>query len=146
MTLTCAGALQESEFDGLWVLTSGEDVHKPTLLLGSQKMKKLINTLAHKFDYVLLDTPALLAVGDAAVISESADGLILVARRKETSREAAKSAGAFLKNYPDKFTALVVNQDSTGTDIITTATKVISREYPLHTSLSGCRCPRKKTI
>ncbi len=111
--LDLSSALQESEFDGVWVLTSGEGVHKPTILLGSQKMKKLIATLAHKFDYVLLDTPALLAVGDAAVISESADGLILVARRKETSREAAKSAGVFLKNYPDKFTALVVNQDST---------------------------------
>ena len=105
-------ALQQTHFEGLWVITSGENVEKPTLLLGSQRMKRLVATLSRKFDYVLLDTPALLAVGDAAVISESADGLLLVARRKDTTREAAKSAGSFLKNFPDKFTALIVNQDS----------------------------------
>lgn len=106
-------AILETEFEGLWVLTSGESVTKPTLLLGSQAMKNVINSLSRKYDYVLLDTPALLAVGDAGVISESADGMIFIARRKETTREAAKSAGAFLKSYPEKFTALVVNQDST---------------------------------
>lgn len=105
-------ALQETEFDGLWVITSGENVEKPTLLLGSQRMKRLISSLSRKFDYVLLDTPALLAVGDAMVVSESADGLLLVARRADTSREAAKSAGEFLKSFPDRFTGLVVNQDS----------------------------------
>lgn len=106
-------AILETEFEGLWVLTSGESVSKPTLLLGSQAMKNVINSLSRKYDYVLLDTPALLAVGDAGVISESADGMIFIARRKETTREAAKSAGSFLKSYPEKFTALVVNQDST---------------------------------
>lgn len=106
-------AILETEFEGLWVLTSGECVTKPTLLLGSQAMKNVVNTLSRKYDFVLLDTPALLAVGDAGVISESADGMIFVARRKETTREAARSAGSFLKSYSDKFSALVVNQDST---------------------------------
>ncbi len=111
-TADVASVLQQTKFDGMYVITSGEDAEKPTLLMGSQRMKQLITTLSNKFDYVLLDTPALLAVGDAAVISESADGMFLVARRKQTTREASRAAGSFLKNFPDKFTALIVNQDS----------------------------------
>lgn len=76
-------------------------------------MKTVIGALEKDYDYILLDTPALLAVGDAQVISEFADALIMVARRKETTRNAAVAAGRFLHDFPDKFTALVVNQDST---------------------------------
>jgi len=106
-------ALKMTSFENCWVLTSGKTTNKPMLVLGSNRMHEVINLLSGKFDYVLLDTPALLAVGDASVISEYADALILVARRKESTKEAVKAAGNFLKNYTNKFTALVVNQDET---------------------------------
>ena len=106
-------ALKMTSFENCWVLTSGKTTNKPMLVLGSNRMHEVINLLSGKFDYVLLDTPALLAVGDASVISEYADALILVARRKESTKEAVKAAGNFLKDYTNKFTALVVNQDET---------------------------------
>jgi len=103
-------ALQETNVDSIYVLTSGEKPKKSTLLLSSERMKKLVSTLSGQFDFVLLDSPALLEVGDTEVISDCADAFILVVRREEASREGTVSASSYVNNIPDKVSLLVINQ------------------------------------
>jgi len=104
--------MQKTNVDNIYVLTSGEKPKKTTLLLSSDRMKELVSTLSDEFDFVLLDSPALLEVGDTEVISDCADAFILVVRREEASREGTISASAYVKNFPDKVSLLVINQDT----------------------------------
>jgi len=75
---TLEDSMQQSEIPRVQVLTSGPLPHNPTDLLGSPEMSDLLARLAHQFDKVLLDAPALLPVIDAAVIAPSVDGTLLV--------------------------------------------------------------------
>lgn len=86
------GRLQTTQVENLRVLTSGPLPPNPSELLGSQKMKSLIETLKGKADVVLLDSPPSLVVTDAAVLAGQVDGVLLVANAGKTRREMAQRA------------------------------------------------------
>ena len=70
----------------LSLLPAGDTPPNPTELLGSDEMRTLLGTLAERFDYVFLDSPAVLAVPDAMVLSTLVDGVVLVGRGRRTPR------------------------------------------------------------
>jgi capsular exopolysaccharide synthesis family protein len=107
-------ALQKSEFEGVEVLTSGSEMAHPTQMLTSPQMTKLIRILKQKYDYVLLDSPAMLAVADVSALTCVADGFVLVVRQAHAQREAVREAGHFLAGQNGKSTFLVVNQVGSG--------------------------------
>ncbi|MDH4137599.1 MAG: polysaccharide biosynthesis tyrosine autokinase, partial [Anaerolineae bacterium] len=86
------GRLQATQVENLRVLTSGPLPPNPSELLGSQKMKSLIESLKGKADVVLLDSPPALVVTDAAVLAGQVDGVLLVADAGKTRREMAQRA------------------------------------------------------
>lgn len=53
----------------------------PTEMLGSERMKSLVEDLEKHYDYIIFDTPPVSVVTDAAVLSQYADGVILVVRQ-----------------------------------------------------------------
>ncbi|MCI0398626.1 MAG: polysaccharide biosynthesis tyrosine autokinase, partial [Chloroflexi bacterium] len=63
---------------GLYVLTSGPVPPNPSELLGSAKMKAVLATLSTRFTYIILDTPPVLAVTDAVVLSTEVDSAMLI--------------------------------------------------------------------
>lgn len=71
----------------LTVLPAGSLPPDSTALLGSAAMQGLVRTLRERFDVVIYDAPPLLSVTDAAVLSEMLDGLVLVTRWGQSSRE-----------------------------------------------------------
>jgi succinoglycan biosynthesis transport protein ExoP len=83
------GRLQTTQVENLKVLTSGPLPPNPSELLGSQKMKVLIESLKGKADVVLFDSPPTLVVTDAAVLAGQVDGVFLVADAGHTRREMA---------------------------------------------------------
>ena len=86
------GRLQTTQVENLRVLTSGPLPPNPSELLGSQKMKSLIETLKGKADVVLFDSPPALVVTDAAVLAGQVDGVFLVADAGSTRREITRRA------------------------------------------------------
>jgi polysaccharide biosynthesis transport protein len=72
----------------LSVLTSGPIPPNPSELIGSAMMKKCLAMLAQRFDHVLVDTPPLLAVTDGSILANMVDGVILVIRGGDTTKEA----------------------------------------------------------
>lgn len=106
---TLDDALQKSSFEGVQVLTSGSQLAHPSQMLGSVQMDKLVKSLSQKFDYVLLDSPAMLAVADVGALTPNADGLILVVRQGHAQKEAVQAASSFLARQNGKFTFLIVN-------------------------------------
>jgi len=79
-------AVARWEETDLSVLPAGRSVANPSELLGSARMVALIDDLESKFDFVLLDTPALLPVTDAAVVAKRVGSAILVATAGVTKR------------------------------------------------------------
>jgi succinoglycan biosynthesis transport protein ExoP len=86
------GHLEDTEIENLRVLTSGEIPPNPSELLGSQRMGQLLDRLTELADVVIFDSPPVLAVTDATVLSKRIDGLLLVTEAGQTRREAARQA------------------------------------------------------
>lgn len=78
------------------VLAAGVLPPNPSELLGSRQMQEVLDTLRVGYDVVLVDSPPLLAVTDAAVLGPSSDGALLVCRFGKTSGTAVRSAAESL--------------------------------------------------
>lgn len=72
--------------DRLDVLTAGPQVDRPSELLGSETMVKLMEALRQQYDLVVLDGAALLAVTDATVLAQYSDGALVVVDARRTGR------------------------------------------------------------
>ncbi|MGB3482374.1 MAG: polysaccharide biosynthesis tyrosine autokinase [Mycobacterium sp.] len=72
-------ALQETRFPHLSALTAGAIPPDPIELLESQATKDVLGELGRRFDYVIVDSPSLL-VTDAALLADSSQGVLMVAR------------------------------------------------------------------
>lgn len=72
--------IQENIVPGLSVLTSGPIPPNPAELLGSQQMDRVLRELESSYDVVIFDSPPVLAVTDACVLSAKVNGVILVVR------------------------------------------------------------------
>jgi capsular exopolysaccharide synthesis family protein len=68
----------------LSVIPSGPVPPNPAELLGSERMRELLDLLRKNYDYVLLDTPPVLPVTDAVVLGRMCDGVVLVVRGQKT--------------------------------------------------------------
>jgi len=74
------------DIDNLSFIAAGAVPAKPVELLASDRMKELITTLRAKFNFVLIDTPPVIPVTDAVVISSFVEGVILVIKAGQTQR------------------------------------------------------------
>ena len=80
---------------GLSVLPSGSIPPNPSELLGSPRMLDLLERLKTRFEIIVIDTPPLLPVTDAAVAAAHADGAVLVARYGKATRGQVIDSRAF---------------------------------------------------
>lgn len=70
----------------LYVVPAGRKVAKPSEVLSSPRMAELITELEREFDFVLVDTPAVLPVTDAAVVAKGVECTIIVCSAGRTKR------------------------------------------------------------
>ncbi|MDZ4180170.1 MAG: polysaccharide biosynthesis tyrosine autokinase [Coriobacteriia bacterium] len=106
---TLKAALQRPREDmDLLVLTSGKMPPNPSELLGSEKMKELLEELKGWADWVIVDTPPLLAVADGAAVARWCDGVMIVTKGGGSTREAVKKAREMLDNVGARTLGAVV--------------------------------------
>ena len=80
-------AFQNYLLDNWFILPSGDIPPNPSELLGSTRMKELVEELQTKYDYVFVDMPPLCVVADALVVAPNTAGVVLVARHNQTMYE-----------------------------------------------------------
>lgn len=102
-------AVHETQVPNLFVMGSGQFPPNPSELLGSPAMREILAEAKEKFDVVLFDSPPLLAVTDAAVLSTMVDGTVLVVRMGSTAREAARLAIARLRQVHARILGALLN-------------------------------------
>lgn len=84
--------LQDTSVGGLQLLASGPLPPRPSDLLGSKRMGRIIERLLESADILLFDAPPIMAVTDAVVLATKVDGVLLVVSAGETKREHAQRA------------------------------------------------------
>lgn len=103
-------AIQHTDIGKLYILASGPIPPNPSELLGSNKIKLLLNHLKEEYDIVLFDSPPVCLVTDAAVLSTIVDGVILVCASGKTTIENAKNAKALLNKVNANILGVVLNK------------------------------------
>lgn len=91
MELDSAIIVDETE-PNLSILMSGPIPPNPSELISSNAMKNLIKELEEKYDYVIIDTPPVGIITDAAILSTISDGVLLVVKSESTKKDIIKNA------------------------------------------------------
>ena len=100
--------LQQFGRQQLFVLPSGRIPPNPSELLGSQAMGKVLDMLGELFDYVIVDTPPVLAVTDAAILSKRTGGAIMIAAAAKVRKQELSNALEALETVDGKVLGIVV--------------------------------------
>jgi polysaccharide biosynthesis transport protein len=85
-------AFRKTKVAGMWLMPSGNVSRNPTDLLGSERFRKLIEYLRGQFDWVVIDSPPVLAVTDPCLIAQVVSGVLFVVGCGQTSRDVACAA------------------------------------------------------
>jgi succinoglycan biosynthesis transport protein ExoP len=99
----------------LTLLTSGPIPPNPGEMVASRRFAQLIRELADKgFDFVLIDSPAFLAVGDAAALAGVAEAIVLLVNMDMINKPTLEEAREFLRHLPPTKLGVVTMMDSVG--------------------------------
>lgn len=102
--------IQADVFPNLDVVTSGPVPPNPAELLGSKKMKALLQEAAEAYDYVFLDMPPVLAVTDAVLMSSQVDGTVLVLGSGDISPDEGKQAQSVLEKVHANILGVILDK------------------------------------
>jgi receptor protein-tyrosine kinase len=101
---------QVPAIQNLWLITSGPQPPNPSELLGSMRMREILGQLKLAFNYILVDTPPVGAVTDAAVLAASADAVLLVVEQGRTTHKAVNHAKETVERSGAKVLGVVFNK------------------------------------
>ena len=101
--------INPSDVENLQIIFSGAIPPNPSELLGSELMNNLIIELKEKYDMILFDAPPVMAVTDAAVLSQLIDQFILVVRFGSTDKDSINHTLTALSNVNTILTGIVFN-------------------------------------
>jgi succinoglycan biosynthesis transport protein ExoP len=101
--------IKKTDIPNLNVLTSGPIPPNPAELLGSNRMHELMKTFAANFDRIILDSPPLIVVTDASILSTICDGVILVVQANRTGLDVIQRGKELLQDVNARIIGVVLN-------------------------------------
>lgn len=110
MGTALSDAVQKTSIEGLYALTGGVIPPNPSELLGSEQMKNVLQRAKEQYDYVLIDTPPVMLVTDALIVSRFVDGMILVIASAEVKVEMARDVKKQLQHTGANILGVVLNK------------------------------------
>jgi succinoglycan biosynthesis transport protein ExoP len=96
----------------LFVIPAGPNPPNPSELLASERMQELVRMARSRFDFVVIDTPPILPVTDAALVGTLVDGVTLCLRAGKVTRDEARSCRDRLQFAGIKVLGVVLNRHS----------------------------------
>lgn len=104
-----ATAIHATEIDGLSILGSGLSPANPAEILGGGQFQQMLRDVRSEFDFVLVDTPPLLAVSDPCIVAPYTDGVLFVVRLGKNRRETVTRAQELLLTHEMNVLGVVIN-------------------------------------
>lgn len=106
--------VKAATLENLFILTAGPVVLHASEMLNGKSFKILLNTLCEQYDRILIDSPPVLPVTDARILSALSDRTLLVVRAGKTTRNESRTAFTELLNVGARVSGIVVNDLSRG--------------------------------
>lgn len=97
------------DIPNLFVMPAGPVPPNPSELLSSIKLRYLVAELQDRFDHIIIDSPPVIHVTDALIISPHVDGVVIVVKSNHTPREAVQRAKQALADVNAKIFGVVLN-------------------------------------
>lgn len=110
--LIVADAIQETEIEGLDLLTSGLSQANSADMLDSHSMKELMEAASDRYDRIVLDCPPVLSGPDANALVNKCDGVVLLLRCGKTTHSKALEAKQSLSFAGANIIGAILNQKS----------------------------------
>ena len=101
--------IKKSNVKNLDIITSGIIPPNPSELLASKRMDEAIESLKEKYDYILFDSPPVIAVTDSMVMANKVDLLILAIRVDQADKNVVKRTKELLENIKVDIAGVVIN-------------------------------------
>lgn len=101
--------LKDSGVEGLQLITCGYIPSNPAEILGAKSMDALLDKLKARFDIIIVDSPPVLSVADAKILSNKCDGTILVINSGTTEKVDAIRAKEALQSSKANIIGAVLN-------------------------------------
>ncbi|CNA88202.1 capsular polysaccharide biosynthesis protein Cps14D [Streptococcus pneumoniae] len=109
-TADLSHGLCDTNIENLFVVQSGSVSPNPTALLQSKNFNDMIETLRKYFDYIIVDTPPIGIVIDAAIITQKCDASILITATGEVNKRDVQKAKQQLEQTRKLFLGVVLNK------------------------------------
>lgn len=97
----------------LFIMTAGTIPPNPSEMLSSKNLNNFLQDVSEKFDMVIIDSPPIMAVTDAQILSTKTDGVVLVIEAGKTEKVVALRAKASLEKVNAKILGVVLNKFKT---------------------------------
>ena len=107
---TLEEALRDTPIADLQVITGGPIPPNPFKLLNSQTARQTITDIIASADFVVIDTPPMLGLADARLISSLVDGTVMVVAMQETARREVGRAGDLLNSTGNEVLGVVMTK------------------------------------
>ncbi|MCU0611170.1 MAG: polysaccharide biosynthesis tyrosine autokinase, partial [Candidatus Eisenbacteria bacterium] len=107
--MTLRDVIRGTEVENLFVIPGGSSAPNPAELLGSPRMEALIAEMMSEFGMVVFDTPPVVAVTDAALLSRKVDGALLVCRWGQTDRHLLMHAADLMRKVGASMIGVLMN-------------------------------------
>jgi capsular exopolysaccharide synthesis family protein len=104
-----AKVIVRTPVENLFVLFSGPTPPQPAEMLSSEKMRRFLAQWRNEYDHIVIDSPPVLSVTDAALLSVEADSVLLVIRSGQTTKDALRRATDLLIQVKARIQGVVVN-------------------------------------
>ncbi|MFD0588440.1 CpsD/CapB family tyrosine-protein kinase [Paenibacillus sp. GCM10027627] len=108
--LTFEESTQETEVEGLWLMTSGLSFGNSADMLDSNKMKELLRGATDRFDRIVIDSPPVLTAPDTNALVNKCDGVVLLLRCGKTTHSKALEAKQSLSFAGANIIGAILNQ------------------------------------
>ena len=106
--LSAKQAMVRNSIDNLTIIPCGEVTNNPSGLIGSQKFRLLIAEMRNHFDYILVDSPPIMAVADAGILGRYTDGLLMVIQSGRTPKSVIAHSNILFKQAGIKLLGYVL--------------------------------------
>ncbi|MDD5765575.1 MAG: CpsD/CapB family tyrosine-protein kinase, partial [Candidatus Marinimicrobia bacterium] len=101
--------IRKTEIPNLYIITCGDIPPNPSEILASQKLRNFLDRMKSEFEIVLFDSPPIIAVTDASVISKMTDAILLVVKSGVTDTRVVARAVELLKQVKTHLIGAVLN-------------------------------------
>lgn len=102
--------IRATTIEGLHILSSGATPPNPAELIGSIRMRALLTELGAQYDFLVLDSPPVMALTDSVILSTMVDGVVLVADGSRTPKQVVRTACVRLSYAGAKIFGVVLNK------------------------------------